>query len=209
MDAMDDVAFEEYTARHYKSWVDFAGKKGLGKNLKPVLVSGFDVTRDFLMFAYFHEETSLKSDVSATLPLIASVSTSMWGTWRASRTPHKQEGPQGYKPLTPKRAKELASLELPRGGIPKEFDQCVFVRYYTVRWKMGLFPKVIRAGAGPHDLGSGDNTGGAFPELMIQPDTERITSGDNDLEGRRTLAEYDDGSDQGVVVHNTPSVRLL
>ena len=59
MDAMDDVAFEEYTARHYKSWVEFARKKRLGKNIEPVLVSGFDVTRDFLMLAYFHKETAL------------------------------------------------------------------------------------------------------------------------------------------------------
>ena len=142
--------------------------------------------------------------MSATLPVIASVSTSLWGTWRASRTPHKQEGPQGYEPLAPERAKELASLQLPGGDIPKEFDQCVFVRYYTMRWKMGLFPKVIRAGAGPHDLGSGDNVDGSF-----QSHAERTTSRDNDLEGQRALAEYDDGSEQGVVVHNTPSVRLL
>ena len=206
---MEVVGFEEYTARHYKSWVDFACKKRLGKNLQPFLVSGFDVTRDFLMLAYFHKETTLRSDFFATLPVIASVSSSVWGTWRASRRPYKQEGPQGYGPLSPERAQELASLELPCGDIPKEFDQCVLVRYFTIRWKMRLFPKVIRAGAGPHDLGSGDNMGGAFPELIEQPDAGRTASGDDDLAGQRVHAEDDDDFERGVVVHNTPSVRFL
>ena len=166
---MADGTFEEYTARHYKSWVEFAQKKGLGKKVQPFLVTGFDVTRDFLMFAYYHRETSLRSDLSTNLPALASVSVSLWGTWRASRTPHQQEGPQGYKPLTPERAKELASLKSTDGGVPKEFDQCVFLRYYTMRrHRMGLFPKVIKAGAIPDDLGSGDNTDGACPKLTVR-----------------------------------------
>ena len=209
MDATDDLAFEEYTARHHRSWVEFAKKKRYGKNVQPVLVSGFDVTRDFLMFAYFHEEISLRSELSADVPVIASVSASMWGTWRANCTPHIQEGPQGYGPLSPERAEELASLQLPGGGIPEEFDQCVFIRYYTIRWKMGLFPKVSRAGAGPHDLGSGDNLGGAFQELTIQSDVELTASSDDDLEGQMIPAEDEAVFEQGVAVHNTPSVWFL
>ena len=43
-DAMADGAFGEYTERHYKSWVEFARKKRYGKDVQPVLISGFDVT---------------------------------------------------------------------------------------------------------------------------------------------------------------------
>ena len=53
---------------------------------------------------------------------------------------------------------------------------------------MRLFPKVIRAGAGPQDLGTGDNTGDAFPDLVVQLDPESI----------------DD-----TVVQNTPDVWFL
>jgi hypothetical protein len=78
-----------------------------------------------------------------------------------------------------------------------------------MRWRMAIFPKMIRAGAGPHDLGSGDNIGGVFPELTVQSDVERTTADNGLVEGQRDLNADDDGSEQGVVVHNAPSVRFL
>ena len=57
-----------------------------------------------------------------------------------------------------------------------------------------MFPKVIRAGAGPHDLGPGDNAGGAFPELAVQPDVEPTDDTDLELD---------------VVIRNTPDVCFL
>ena len=53
---------------------------------------------------------------------------------------------------------------------------------------------VIRAAAGPHDLGPGDNTRNAFPELMAQLNIE--DTDDVDLE-------------PDTVIHNTPSVWSL
>ena len=107
-----------------------------------------------------------------------------------------------------------------------------------------MFPKVIRAGAEPHDLGSGENRpdafseltirsnaegttgndddledqwnliedpdiGDAFHELTIQSDVEYTTSSDDDLEREWDLTADDDGSELGVFVRNTPSVRSL
>ena len=63
-----------------------------------------------------------------------------------------------------------------------------------------MFPKVIRAGAGPHDLGPGDNEEDAFPELTVQSNAEHTTSGDEDL------ITDDPDSDPGTVVRNTPYV---
>ena len=50
---------------------------------------------------------------------------------------------------------------------------------------------VIRAAAGPHDLGLGDNTGNALAELMAQPNIE--DTDDTNLE-------------PDIIIHNTPSV---
>ena len=62
------------------------------------------------------------------------------------------------------------------------------------RGPLRLFPKVIRAGAGPHDLGPGDNAGDTSPELTVQPDTE--PADDADLE-------------PDIVIRNTPYVWFL
>ena len=209
MDTVVEAAFREYTERHYKSWVEFIHNKRYGKDVQPVLVSGFDVTRDFAMAAYSHEGASLESDLTITVPMLASASASVWGTWRTRCSPHTNYGPQGYAPLPLERTVELASPQSAEGDIPNEFNQCIFLRYFTMRWRMAIFPKVIRAGAGPHDLGSGDNTGGGFPELPIWSDAERMPGGYDDSEGQRIPAEGNDDSEQGVVVHNTPSVRFL
>jgi len=74
---------------------------------------------------------------------------------------------------------------------------------------MGLFPKVIRVAAGPHDLGSGENRGDAFPELTVRSDAEPIMSGDEDFGGRWDPTTDGTGSESDVVVRNTPSVWFL
>ena len=69
-----------------------------------------------------------------------------------------------------------------------------------------MFPKVIRAGAGPHDLGSGDNRGDTFPELTAQPDGELTMSDDENSRGQWGPTMDVTGSKLGIVVRNTPYV---
>lgn len=177
MDTLAEYTFKEYTEHHYKSWVEFARDKGYGRDVRPVLVTGFDVTRDFAMVAYSHGETSVESDLTITVPTLASASASLWGTWRTKCSPHTNYGPQECGPHPPRQPIEFSSFssrEVP--NIPAEFNQCVFIRYFTMRWKMAMFPKVIRAGAGPHDLGSGDNTGDSFQQITVQSGSQTVVS---------------------------------
>ena len=48
-DTLKKSAFERYTKKHYDSWVTFARDKEYGDDVEPVLVSGFDTTKDFAM----------------------------------------------------------------------------------------------------------------------------------------------------------------
>lgn len=207
-DSLLESAFEKYTKRHYESWVAFARHKQYGNDVQPVLISGLDMTRDFAMVAYSHEGASLESDLTIAVPMLASASASIWGTWHTRSSPHTNCGPQICSPPPPERVIDLPSQSADTWQIPNEFNQCVFIRYYTMRSRkrLGLFPKVIRAGAGPHDLGSGDNRGGTFPELLSQSDDEPTTSGDEDLRGEWDYAADDTGSESDVVVRNTPYV---
>lgn len=187
-DAFVESEFETYTKDNYKTWVTFAREKRLGNNVHPVLVSGVDVTRDFTMVAYSEISTSSGVRATGTVQTFASPSASLPGTWYAKRIPHTNHGPE--QPTC-------------------ESNQCVFIRYYTMRSRMwfGLLPKVIRAGAGPDDLGSGDNSRETFPELTAQPDAEGATSDDEDPARQRYAGHS--GSEQEVVVRNVPNVPLL
>jgi len=202
-DSILETAFEGYTKRHYDSWVTFARDKLYGNNVQPVLVYGFDMTKDFAMVAYSNEGASLESDLTVAVPMVASASAAFWGSWHTRCSPHTNFGPQECSPPPPE---DAVDPRVRPKSAPKEFNQCVFIRYYTMRSKKWKFPKVIRAGAGPHDLGSGDNGGGTFPELASQSDTEPATSSDDsDLGGEGDLAA---GADLGpsVVIRNTPYV---
>lgn len=198
-DSQLDSEFKHYTKRHYKSWVKFAKDKKYGKNLRPVLVSGFDMAKDFAMMAYSNNHTSVQDCATFSTPMFGSTSTSVSWVWRSACSPHVKHGPQQLVPP------DLQSLRPEAAESPStEFNQCVFIRYYTMR--EGLFPKVIRANAGSHDLGSGEDRGGSFPELTARSDAEPA-SFDQDPGGQRGPTTDDTGSDPDMVVRNVPYVR--
>ena len=102
--------------------------------------------------------------------MFVDVPASAWGEWRTERTPFVNHGPQQLRPpdLPPLLRSEPESPST-------EYKQCVFLRYYMMRSYLGLIPRVIRAGAGPHDLGSGENRGNTFPELTSRYDAEPMS----------------------------------
>ena len=199
--------FEKYTKRHYDSWVKFARDKGYGDDVQPVLVSGVDMSRDFAMAAYSYEDTSFTSDLAIAAPMLISVSASIQGTWSTRYTPHLNYGPQERIPPLPEQAMDIPSPQSVEAVIiPSAFNQCVFIRYYTMRLKFGLFPKVMRARAGPHDLGPGDNSRSAFPELMVQSDAGPAVGGNEDHMGQKVPTTDNTDPQPDIVIRNIPYV---
>ena len=195
-------AFESYTTRHYQSWVAFASHKQYGNDIQPVLVCGLDMTKDFAMVAYSNDGTSLGSSITIAIPTVASASATLWGTWHTRCSAHTNTGP--HFPRQPATQPEEV------GKIPRDFDQCVFVRYCTMRLRRWRLPKRIQAGAGPHDLGPGDNTGDFPQELTVQPHDEPTTSDDENLRGRSDpITDDDDDDEPDIVVFNPPYVWFL
>ena len=71
-----------------------------------------------------------------------------------------------------------------------------------------MFPRVIKAGAGPHDLGSGDNHDETFPELTVElrPDSDTGSDSSGNSTGySSSVTSYDSGLE---LFHNVSSVRL-
>jgi hypothetical protein len=169
--------------------------------MRPVLVYGFDMTKDFAMVTYSNEGVSVQTDVTLDIPMFGSASASFWTAQSTIRTPHTNHGPQECNPPPPG---GILLLESGTAECPyTEFNQCVFIRYYTMRF--GVF--VIRAGAGPHDLGSGENEGDTFPELTARVGAEPATSDDEASEGQSGSTVDDVDSELDMVVHNAPFVR--
>jgi len=208
-DALKRAAFERYTKRHYESWVAFSREKEYGYDVKPVLVSGIDMTKDFAMAAYSNEGTSIEADLTISVPMLGSASASIWGTWRTRGLAHTNYGPQQCVPPSLAQAVDSSSQSTTVGAISDDHNQCVFVRYYTMRMRMGFIPRVMRAASGPHDLGSGQNRDSTLPELTAWPDGPPEV-GHDAISGHvmQHSASRDGGSERmNAVVRNTPNVR--
>ena len=204
-----ESAFEEYTKRHYDSWVTFARNMRHGNDIKPVLVTGVDMTRDFAMIAYANNSASLLSEFTTSVPLVGSASASVWGTWRTDGLVHTNCGPQVCSPPSPSNM----SVTIPTGAAQtdaNEYNQCVFIRYYTMRKRALMFPKLIKAAAGPHDLGSGNNYDETSPELMLESDSDSDTKSDCSWDSASnypsSVTSYDSGFE---TFHNVSSACRL
>ena len=211
-DIQREQMFEEYTKLHYDSWVVFARGAGHGKDITPVLVTGADMTRDFAMMSYSNNGVRLASEFTASVPGVASASASAWGTWRTEGLVHTTCGPQLCCPPSSVETADLVASGNGRAEmVSDEYNQCVFVRYYTVRKRPLLVPKVIKAGAGPHDLGPEGRDDGESP-LEAQSDSDSgsdIMSGMFDDGGDDRDSVTNTGSASDTVIHNTTVVRLL
>lgn len=193
-------AFNQYTMEHYDSWVAFAKSKHYG-NVKPVLVSGLDMTKDFAVAAYSNDSTSFDSGIVFTTPMFGSASASVWGHWKYSCFVHTNHGPQQCIPPSRLPQPVPGLLEYKSTETSDDYNQCVFIRYYTMRKIMGLIPRVLRASAGPHDLGPGHNHDSTFPELTVQQEERHHHENDSVDGGERNSGRSGDPR-HAVVVYN-------
>ena len=189
-----ELIYKNYIKKHYQSWVDFSLEHGHGDDIRPVLVTGVDLTQEFAAFAYSDARTRVGCEFSAAVPAVASTSVSLWGSWRTEELVHTNCGP--YQIPTIRNDSNSGESSATGSAIPEEYDQCVFIRYYTIRRRF-LIPTVIKAGAGPHQLPKSDPSGDSAGEGRLQP------SVGEDL----TEANYPEtGSRHNTVHHNVPPV---
>ena len=184
-DAQRQLTFEDYTKKHYDSWVRLSRDQGHGRDIRPVLVTGVDLTREFATVAYTNNHARVECRFSAEVPAVASASASVWGSWHVGGLVRTNCGPRSVRPPRGDRGSSEGST-LESAIPPDEYNQCVFIRYYTIYKIFDVILKVIKAGAGPHQLPESD------------PEDGR-TGGE-----RLQVSSDDDSTDE--VIHNVPSV---
>ena len=200
------LMFEEYTKEHYDSWVTFARERGHPKDIKPVLVTGVDMTRDFAMMSYSNDGDDLMAEFTISAPGVYP-----WGAWHTAGVVHTNCGPQPLRPPSTTQTMDSASSgNVAVETVSVEYHQCVFVRYYTIRKRFGI-PKVINAAAGPHDLGPGGRHDGGSPlEMEYRSDSGSdiapVLFDDGDDNNSSVTST---GSEHDTVIHNTIPVRSL
>ena len=190
-----DRRFVNYIKRHYESWVEFAREQDHPEDVRPILVTGVDLTREFATVAYSDNKTRMECEFSAALPAIASTSVSVWGSWHTPGLVHTNCGPHPTR-----RSGNLGDSSVPESEIPDEYNQCVFICYYTIRKRL-LFPTVLKAGAGPHQLPKGNHEDDDLGEEGLQV----LSIGDStEVDSPKTGSPPEDVFDE--VIHNVPTV---
>ena len=182
---------KKYIKKHYSSWVEFANEKDHGDDIKLVLVTGVDRTRDWAMMSHPKNDDDDDDDdpICKFSPAVGDTSASEWGAWNTTGLVHTTYGPKGYFSLPSTRA--VSSTPSGSGATEAfwdEYNQCVFVRYWCMRKRLGI--RILRAAAGPHDLPTPDRKGKGLSEVEPQP----ADSGE---------------SEPGIVAHSTAPVRLF
>lgn len=138
--------------------------------------------------------------------------TSAWGAWETTRPIYENLGPQLCRPPTTQNMDLTLSSGNPAGTVSDEFNQCVFIRYFRMITRKLRAPKIIKAAAGPHDLGTGGHDGEEWP-LQAQYDS----GSGSDIASSPLVGNWlnDAGSvtsvesEPDIVIHNPTTVRCL
>lgn len=203
-DTLRGGAFEKYAKEHYNSWVAFAREAGHG-DVNPVLVTGVDRTKDFAMLCYSNDDYNLGCEFTASAPGTAPD----WGTWKKTGLVYTNHGPQPRRPSSVRTENLTSSGDDNTELVSDEYNQSVFIRYFTMRKRLGV-PRIIKAGAGPHDPGrrGRDDDESSF-EAPYSSDTESDTEA-----GLFESGEEDDGcsvtsleTESDILIHNVTAVR--
>ena len=193
--------FEKYAKKHYTSWVDFAREAGHGDDINPVLVTGVDRTKEFAMMSYSNDGDDMASEFTISLPQVASASA--WGIWRTAGFVFTNRGPRLSCPPSSTQTDNNAET------VSDWYDQCVFVRYYTVRKRLGI-PKVIKAGAGPHDLGTGSREDRGSPKIETPSPSDSGSDNTPSLYDNEEFCDRSSAtsveSESDTIVHNVAPV---
>lgn len=190
-------AFAAYVKKHHDSWVAFARKNGYGSDVDPVLISGVDRTNDWAMLCYSNHDGVSKCKFITSVPPVP-----LWGTWDKPGYVHAKSGPPSCRPSS-------SNAET----VSDEYSQCVFIRYWTKR-KKSWVPKIMKAAAGPHNLGrkgrdsEGSPLGACYDSdsASVSDSASGSSDGCRDHDGS-SLTSVDTESD--IVTNNTTAVRYL
>lgn len=188
----------EYLKQHHSEWYHYA-RNHVGLRIQSsdlVLVHGYVKTKEWTVAAVRSGSTAQagKLEAQAGFQAVGNISFEWNRSSSTSASLQSRKGPKrridqsrspspspstfsGNRSLKTVSRTSTNSLGVPHIVIPDheegqhdKVDQCIFLRYYKVKWRIGPF--VLRAGAGPHQLPPGGREGDAGIEVDSDSDVE-------------------------------------
>ena len=180
--AQQEGHFEEYIRKHHESWLEFAKRHGHKVCLQDLmLVYGCHMTVDFAMFAFSDVVGEAQMALEASFPGIASVTVAIAQNDVQRVSPAVNRGP--WNQISSSSAGVSVVDGTPAMDNPSDnFKQCVLLKRYRIEKKWaGYGPKVIKASAGPHDLGSGNRFDGNEMAVRVEEEGTDVSSDDMEI----------------------------
>lgn len=211
--------FRRHIQENYKTWLEFANDNDHDIEVQDIiLVTGRDMTEDFSMIAFSQSSREISFQFEAGVSQLASASVSGWGSWRCEYPVFENWGPQERR--HPSRIlPDTIPDSTPPSGDPSsdtaqnpDYNQCVFLRGFRIHFRARIFPKVVKAGAGDHDLGSGDHDN--EDDLMAGSQSEydaSLSLEEADAYRSGHFSQFPSGSssvveEEAIAVHDVPKV---
>ncbi|KAI0922265.1 hypothetical protein AcW2_007006 [Taiwanofungus camphoratus] len=160
-----------YMRSNYHSWWVFATEH-LDLDLQKediIFVRGWVKTSEWAVAAFVREGRAAQLTFNGEFGLPASAAFSLSYSRDGQSIPEYNTGPRqrragrhrGMITGTPETSTESIFTDGPR------FDQCVFLHYYKLKVRFGLWPTVVKAAGGPRDLPSAGDDDANSPGMLV------------------------------------------
>ena len=172
--ACQELRFQDYIRLHHVSWLEFAIERlGCGVRLQDLmLVYGYHMTVDFAMFTFSDMIGEAQIAWVARFPGVTSASLAITKNSCQRVSPAVNFGPREQNTSSSTGVSVIEGTQAIEND-SDNFKQCVFLKRHRIQRKWaGVGPKVIKASAGPHNLGSGDRGDGDEVAVCIEEGAE-------------------------------------
>jgi hypothetical protein len=154
-------SLRRYMKDNHESWLTFGAAKGYPvtkDNL--IFVTGVDLAKDFNTLVYHKTQRDSKLSLSIQVPTVISAGAKIWKKTHNQYVDEAHGPGEKGTPMPPNEDQILVSTAPEDHAELLEARQCVFIRRLILQ-KRFLWVKVIKAGAGPHNLPPSDDFPGS------------------------------------------------
>ncbi|KAF7797630.1 hypothetical protein EIP86_008830 [Pleurotus ostreatoroseus] len=144
--------FRDFVARNHRTWYDYVTSE-LDIECRPeelVCISGWIKTSEWTVAAFTKESNSHDCTIQGQIGSVGGIGCGLHITHSKGMTPIQRSGPKCVK------GRSKAPVVSDGGVLASENDQTIFVQFYQVKYRRFLWPKTMRAAAGPDTLPEAD-----------------------------------------------------
>jgi hypothetical protein len=144
-------SFKWHMLKYYREWYNFASAI-CERDIKLhdlILVTGYDLTRQWTTVTYFRSNREVSAALKAEVDPVAKVKFSLSTGWSTTQPMNTRQGP----PQASQQQSRQDNDETQNDSETLANNQCIFLRGLYVKERLRVIPQVIKAAAGYHNPG--------------------------------------------------------